>query len=318
MIKTETTEKYSKTKWDELAKCAKVLGNVAYPRLKAGLDWKGEDMEYVEKYFAATVDVLRGKGKFVLAPPKLGEKDYSASFWKLYRRVSRKGLIKIAPPTTKEEIKAWNKQREKITQVAVSKTLFALDSNGNIADQFEFAPKFAFYEDEELKHELTNDISSPRAPKLLKICKKLRVDKVVAKEFGDDICDLFPDKGVELICGEGKPFTADKELTMKGKLSIKEEAPDNFSLEDLTKSMDTLEKAIGTRPDTIRISQEGYDKLISQPDFERISDIVKIEVVGDSGEVKLMSNVRKTEKRSLRDMIGKPFKIIRKLRQIKE
>ncbi len=94
-------------------------GNVAFPRLLKGEKWGNWTLEDVEKYFAKCIDTLRSVG-FVIP-----EKHDNSSFWKLYWRCKRKGLIKSSPPKTKEEKEEWDRKRDRILKKALAATYFS-------------------------------------------------------------------------------------------------------------------------------------------------------------------------------------------------
>jgi len=172
--------KRPKERQKELLADARYLANSAFPRLLKGEGWGNWTMRDVEQYFAAIVNTLREKNGLALKPPKRGDSGYSSSYWRLYRRCERKGLIKVPPP-------------EKVEKA--EKVLYALTEDNKIADVFADAPKFAFKSEKGIRY-LRNDLEPPLADQLLKVCKKLGVNRVVAGNFGARAKELFKDAGI--------------------------------------------------------------------------------------------------------------------------
>ena len=111
--------KHPETRWREIMADARYLGNSAFPRLLKGEKWGDWTLEDVEKYFAKCIDTLRSVG-FVIP-----EKHDNSSFWKLYWRCKKKGLIKSSPPKTKEEKEEWDRKRDRILKKALVATYFS-------------------------------------------------------------------------------------------------------------------------------------------------------------------------------------------------
>jgi len=111
--------KHPGTRWREIMADARYLGNTAFPRLLKGKKWGDWTLEDVEKYFAKCIDTLRSIG-FIIP-----EKHNDSSFWKLYWRCKRKGLIKSSPPKTKEEKEEWDRKRLRILQKALVAAYFS-------------------------------------------------------------------------------------------------------------------------------------------------------------------------------------------------
>lgn len=179
----------------ELIADTRYLANSAFPRLLASKKWGDWTLKDVEAYFSSIINTLRKENRLALIPPKRGELGYSSSYWRLYRRCDRKGLIKVPPPKTPEEEKEWKKEHEKIMKAGT--TLYAVTEDNKIADVFADAPKFALQTDSGLSY-FTNDLKPPLAESLLKICQKLGVTKVVAEKFGERAKSLFSDAGIEM------------------------------------------------------------------------------------------------------------------------
>ena len=174
--------KHPQERQKELLADARYLANSAFPRLLKGEKWGNWKLHDVERYFAAIINTLREKNGLALEPPKRGEPGYSSSYWRLYRRCERKGLIKVPPP---EKVK----KAERI--------LYALTEDNKIADVFADAPKFAFKGEKGIRY-LRNDLEPPLADQLLKVCKKLGVNRVVAGNFGARAKELFKDAGIAM------------------------------------------------------------------------------------------------------------------------
>ena len=186
---------HPKARQKELIADAYYLGNSAFPRLLAGKKWGDWTLNDIENYFATIINTLRKENRLALVPPKRGDPGYSSSYWRLYRRCDRKGLIKVPPPKTSKEEKEWKKEHEKIMKAGT--TLYAVTEDNKIADVFADAPKFALETDSGLSY-FANDLQPPLAEALLKICQKLGVNKVVAGQFGERAKQLFSDAGIAM------------------------------------------------------------------------------------------------------------------------
>ena len=173
---------HPKARQKELIADGRYLGNSAFPKLLAGDKWGDWTLKDVEAYFSSIINTLRKENRLALVPPKRGEPSYSSSYWRLYRRCDRKGLIKVPPPKTPEEEKEWKEEHERIMKAGTM--LYAVTEDNKIADLFADAPKFALQADSGLSY-FTNDLKPPLAEALLKICQKLGVNKVIAGQFVD-------------------------------------------------------------------------------------------------------------------------------------
>ncbi|MEM4720515.1 MAG: hypothetical protein QXT73_00460 [Candidatus Methanomethylicaceae archaeon] len=128
------------------------LANSAYPRLSSGLSWGDWTLEDVYSYFAEAVNILRSKCYISLMPPKPEDPEYDTSYWKLYREVERKGLIKFGPPKTEDELKQWEQKRRSIKMsggynqdaVKVAEQLASLDHFVCIPDFLSLTGSFLY------------------------------------------------------------------------------------------------------------------------------------------------------------------------------
>lgn len=91
------------------------LGNGAYPKIGKKGAWKEWTKEDILKYYAKIVDKLRSVW-FPIIPPKIGDKEFSTSYWKCYRE--SKEYMETSPPE-KGEVKGWDKKRGEIIKKVV-------------------------------------------------------------------------------------------------------------------------------------------------------------------------------------------------------
>lgn len=93
--------------WKMLLFDLRILGNVAYPFLKAGKPWGDWTMDQVKERFAKIIDVLRGLYFPFLEP----EHRFRNSWWELY--FLSKPLMKSKPPSS-DEVKIWDRKRAEL------------------------------------------------------------------------------------------------------------------------------------------------------------------------------------------------------------
>lgn len=77
-------------------------------------------------------------------------------------------------------------------------TLYGIDSEGNIGEQFAQASKFVLRDGEDYSQTIKNDLGQPGAEELLAVCKKLEVDTVVAGDFGENVEKLFQENSIKM------------------------------------------------------------------------------------------------------------------------
>ncbi|MEN3051288.1 MAG: hypothetical protein ABC596_05700 [Candidatus Methanosuratincola petrocarbonis] len=130
------------TRWRELLADLRYLSLSGYPRLKEGKKWGDWTLEDIERYFATIVNTLRKECYFPLLPPDKDDPSYHTSYWELYRRAERKGLIKVPPPS-EEEAKRWDEERAKIIKWEDDRSQLLKDLHDKLPDSFIIVPNWA-------------------------------------------------------------------------------------------------------------------------------------------------------------------------------